>query len=141
MADGEGTLLKDNFPPTDPKEGSSKNTEQKKEQSLSTEAIIDGLFRCLKKSGDIPVNREAIETPSNSGQLIYHDRFPLKALTILAIVARHCTGCLPLSVPEHPCLTLSRQSCCRAHVGSPLPSIHLPTMLPSTHPPPFFKPP
>ena len=95
MADGEGTLLKDNSPPTDPKEGSSKSTEQKKEQSLShqdTEGIIDGLFRRLKESDAIPVNQEAIKTPSNSGQLIfYHDRFPLKALTILAIAARHCT--------------------------------------------------
>ena len=59
MADDESTWVNNDAPPVDPKEGSSKGTEQKKEQSLTpqdTEAIIDGLFKRLKESGTIPVN-------------------------------------------------------------------------------------
>ena len=61
MADGEGTKLR-RLTPADAKEG----TEQKKEQSLTprdTEAIIDGLFKRLKDSGAIPINRGSNDTP------------------------------------------------------------------------------
>ena len=77
MADGKTTPPRDDTPPTDPKEGSSKDAEPKKEQSLTpqdTETIIDGLFRRLQKSGAIPVNRgPTADTPTNAGQyLVYH---------------------------------------------------------------------
>ena len=66
MADDESTRGNDDTPPADPKEGSSKGTEHKKEQSLTpqdTEAI-DGLFKRLKESGAIPVNRLTINNLS-----------------------------------------------------------------------------
>ena len=76
MADDESTRGNDDTPPADPKEGSSKGTEHKKEQSLSpqdTEAIIDGLFKRLKESGAIPVNRgPTADTSGNAGQYLFY---------------------------------------------------------------------
>ena len=58
-------------PPADPKEGTSKGTDPRKEpQSLSpqdTEAIIDGLFKCLQESGIPAKQGSPTDTPGSAG--------------------------------------------------------------------------